>query len=89
MPNLWDVDKLRPEAGIVVAGDTLPAVLWNAVAARADKVWLREKKLGIWHTKDSHRPVKQFQRLRIMSNVMVRPCYREIVSMISSFRGRA
>ncbi|MFO1293387.1 MAG: long-chain fatty acid--CoA ligase [Rubrivivax sp.] len=50
MPNLWDVDKLRPEAGIVVAGDTLPAVLWNAVAARADKVWLREKKLGIWHS---------------------------------------
>ena len=47
MPNLWNVDKLEPVEGVVVPGRTLPAVFWNAVAMRADKSWLREKKLGI------------------------------------------
>ncbi|GMV47993.1 MAG: long-chain acyl-CoA synthetase [Pseudomonadota bacterium] len=50
MPNLWDVERLEPGSGIVVPGDTLPAVLFNAVAARADKIWLREKTLGIWRS---------------------------------------
>ena len=29
-------------------GDTIPKMFWNGVAARADKVVLREKDLGIW-----------------------------------------
>jgi long-chain acyl-CoA synthetase len=48
MPNLWDVAELKAEPGIVVPGETVPAVFWNAVAQRKDQVWLREKKLGLW-----------------------------------------
>lgn len=50
MPNLWDVGDLKGGAEIVVPGDTLPAVFWNAVERRRDQVWLREKKLGIWRS---------------------------------------
>jgi long-chain acyl-CoA synthetase len=34
----------RPE------GNTLPAVFWNAVKMRGDRVWMREKELGIWRS---------------------------------------
>lgn len=50
MPNLWDVGDLKGGAEIVVPGDTLPAVFWNAVERRRDQVWMREKKLGIWRS---------------------------------------
>jgi len=50
MPNLWNVARLEPVEGVVVPGGTLPAVFWNAVALRADRIWLRDKKLGIWHS---------------------------------------
>jgi long-chain acyl-CoA synthetase len=33
-----------------MAGETIPEVFWNAVAARGPKVWLRQKELGIWHS---------------------------------------
>ncbi len=29
-------------------GDTIPALFWNGVALRGERVFLREKKLGIW-----------------------------------------
>ncbi len=50
MPNLWNVDQLKPEPNIVVPGETVPAVFWNAAKQRAGKVWLREKDLGIWRS---------------------------------------
>jgi long-chain acyl-CoA synthetase len=48
MPNLWNIDRLRPGPDHVVPGDTLPAMFWHAVALRGDKTWLRQKKLGVW-----------------------------------------
>ncbi len=45
--NLWDVPEPVPE-GLRMPGETLSAMFWNAVAARGDAVWLREKQLGIW-----------------------------------------
>ena len=49
MPNLWNVTRLKPASDPVIEGETVPAVFWNAARRRGDKVWLREKKLGIWH----------------------------------------
>ena len=48
MTVLWDSSSVQPRTEVVVPGDTLPRVFWNAVARRADKVWLREKELGLW-----------------------------------------
>ncbi len=50
MPNLWDVAELKPSTEIVVAGDTLPAMFWNAVEKRGGTTWLREKEFGIWRS---------------------------------------
>ena len=46
--NLWDADKLRSRHDIVLAGETIPALFWNGVAARSARVLMREKKLGLW-----------------------------------------
>jgi long-chain acyl-CoA synthetase len=48
MKGLWEVREPVPPLGDLIAGDTLPAMFWNAVNQRADKVWLREKELGLW-----------------------------------------
>ena len=48
MSNLWDLSHLKPFDAIVVEGETLPAMFWNAVALRGPKVFMREKTLGIW-----------------------------------------
>ena len=48
MSNLWSVSEYRPDGRVLMPGETLPQMYWNAVQQRADKVWLREKKLGIW-----------------------------------------
>ena len=48
MSNLWDLGHLKPREDIVVAGETLSAMFWNAAALRADQVFMRQKKLGIW-----------------------------------------
>jgi len=50
MSNLWQLSRIQPETRVVVPGETLPAVFWNAVEMRQDKVWLRQKKFGIWQT---------------------------------------
>ncbi len=50
MSNLWSLDHLQPRTGIVMPGDTIPAVFWNAVQQRGDRVWMRQKKLGIWRS---------------------------------------
>ncbi|MDR3455215.1 MAG: long-chain fatty acid--CoA ligase [Rhodoferax sp.] len=49
MSNLWDLSRLQPNRDIVMPGDTIPAMFWNAVEQRAGQVWMRQKKLGIWH----------------------------------------
>ena len=48
MQGLWDTSNVKPRTDIIIAGDTLPAMFLNAVAARRDKVWMREKELGVW-----------------------------------------
>jgi long-chain acyl-CoA synthetase len=48
MTVLWDMSRIQPRTDIVVPGNTVPEVFWNAVAQRAGAVWLREKELGLW-----------------------------------------
>lgn len=50
MSELWAPNVLTGDPGIVMAGETIPAIFWNAVAARGDMVWLRQKQLGIWRS---------------------------------------
>ena len=50
MSNLWTLTKYTPNTTLQMAGETIPEVFWNAVAARGPKVWLRQKELGIWHS---------------------------------------
>jgi len=48
MPNLWNLDHFKPRRDIVVAGETLPELFWNAVAQRGDAIIMRQKDFGIW-----------------------------------------
>lgn len=48
MPNLWTLDHFKPTDHVVVEGDTLPALFWNAARRRADRVILRQKDFGVW-----------------------------------------
>jgi long-chain acyl-CoA synthetase len=51
MSGLWTLAvEARPPQGVLVEGDTLQQMFWNAAALRGDKVWLREKHLGIWRS---------------------------------------
>ncbi len=50
MSYLWDLSAIRPETEVVMPGDTVPALFWNAVARRGPNVWLRQKDLGIWRS---------------------------------------
>jgi len=50
MSNLWELTKIKPETDIVVPGDTMPAIFWNAAKKRGPNTWLRQKKFGIWQT---------------------------------------
>lgn len=50
MSNLWELNKIQPETRVVIPGETVPAVFWNAVNVRQDKVWLRQKEFGIWQS---------------------------------------
>jgi long-chain acyl-CoA synthetase len=48
MSNLWDLSHIQPRPEVVIQGDTIPQLFLNAVAARADQTFMREKKLGLW-----------------------------------------
>ena len=50
MRGLWNTATVTSQPGIVMPGETLPAIFWNAVAQRADAVWLRQKRLGLWQS---------------------------------------
>jgi long-chain acyl-CoA synthetase len=50
MRKLWDLTHIRPETRVVLEGDTIPRMFWNAVAQRGDAVWMRQKELGIWRS---------------------------------------
>jgi long-chain acyl-CoA synthetase len=48
MSYLWDLSSIRPQTDVVMPGDTLPAIFWNAVQQRGPGIWLRQKEFGIW-----------------------------------------
>ena len=50
MRKPWNLAHIRPETRVVLEGDTLPALFWNAVAQRGPKVWMRQKDLGLWRS---------------------------------------
>lgn len=50
MTGLWDTSNIQPQRDIVMAGETVPAMFWNAVQQRGPQTWLRQKHLGIWRS---------------------------------------
>ena len=50
MTQLWDLSGIKPNLDIVMPGETIAAMFWNAVKQRGPKVWLRQKHLGLWRT---------------------------------------
>ena len=50
MRGLWDTSHIQPEHQSVLDGDTMTALFWNGVTKRKDKVWMRQKHLGIWRS---------------------------------------
>ena len=50
MTTLWDLSGIQPNNNIVLAGETIPAMFWNAVAQRGPNVWMRQKHLGLWRS---------------------------------------
>ncbi len=50
MSTLWNLSDIQPQKEVVMAGDTIPAIFWNAVRARGPHVWMRQKDFGIWRS---------------------------------------
>ncbi len=50
MSKLWDLQNIQPNNAIVMAGETIPAMFWNAVEKRGPNVWMRQKHLGLWRS---------------------------------------
>ena len=50
MTTLWDLSGIQPNTEIVVPGETMSAMFWNAVKMRGPNVWMRQKHLGIWRS---------------------------------------
>ncbi|MDO9198017.1 long-chain fatty acid--CoA ligase [Rhodoferax sp.] len=50
MTQLWDLSNIQPNREIVMAGETIPAMFWNAVKQRGPNVWMRQKHLGLWRS---------------------------------------
>ena len=50
MRKLWDLTHIQPETRVMLEGETIPAMFWNAVAQRGPEIWMRQKELGIWRS---------------------------------------
>jgi len=48
--RLWDLTNIKPNPDIVLPGETIVALFWNAVGQRGPKTWLRQKHLGLWRS---------------------------------------
>ena len=46
--NLWQLDQLKPRLEVVVPGETIPAVFWNAARQRDGRIFMRQKEFGLW-----------------------------------------
>jgi long-chain acyl-CoA synthetase len=49
---MWKLDGKNywSEQNIVVPGETMPQMFWNAVAKRGDLTLFRQKKFGLWQS---------------------------------------
>jgi long-chain acyl-CoA synthetase len=50
MSDLWDLEHIRPAHDIVVPGETMGEIFWNAAALRGETVFMRQKDLGLWRS---------------------------------------
>jgi long-chain acyl-CoA synthetase len=50
MTGLWDTSAIQPCHDVVLDGDTIPALFWNAVRQRGPNIWMRQKHLGLWRS---------------------------------------
>lgn len=50
MSQIWDTSGIVPRQDVVLQGETIPAMFWNAVAQRGSTVWMRQKHLGLWRS---------------------------------------
>ncbi|APW44142.1 AMP-dependent synthetase/ligase [Rhodoferax saidenbachensis] len=50
MSGLWDTSSIQPRNDVVMAGETIPAIFWNAVEKRGPNIWMRQKHLGLWRS---------------------------------------
>jgi long-chain acyl-CoA synthetase len=50
MSRLWDTSSIVPCHDIVMEGETIPTLFWNAVAKRGPTIWMRQKHLGLWRS---------------------------------------
>ena len=50
MSTLWNLNHLQPETKVVLQGDTIAHMFWNAVKQRGPNTWMRQKDLGIWRS---------------------------------------
>ena len=50
MTGLWDYGNMQPNHDIVMPGETIPAIFWNAVQKRGPQTWMRQKHLGLWRS---------------------------------------
>jgi long-chain acyl-CoA synthetase len=48
MSQLWNTAHAQGTTQVVMPGETMVEVFWNAVAQRGTRLMMREKKLGIW-----------------------------------------
>ena len=48
MSQLWNTAHAQGSTHVVMPGETMVEVFWNAVAQRGPRLMMREKKLGIW-----------------------------------------
>ena len=50
MTVLWDLSGIQPNNNIVMPGETISAMFWNAVQQRGPNIWMRQKHLGLWRS---------------------------------------
>ena len=50
MANLWKLDQVKPRDGVLVEGETIPDMFWNAMSERRETIVMRQKEFGIWRS---------------------------------------
>ncbi|NBQ86790.1 MAG: long-chain fatty acid--CoA ligase [Betaproteobacteria bacterium] len=76
---------MAAETRVVLAGETLPTLFWNAVQERSNQVWLRQKELGIWQSQ-SWQEVGQIVRELAAGLLELGLAAGEVVSILANTR---